>query len=186
MTASAAEVSSARLRLIALTKPLGSCSGFERAELKLRRGIFLAEVRPGSLFEQEKSRQCVARRSVVEQSLEQDKALAIAQHLPEAPAREKEVLEATLKLGDALDAAGRVSDSAAKYKLTAQLAREADDTKAFIRSALGFDVAQFLSAKPLAESLQLLTEAMGKIDPNDQRSRCQLLSRLSRAYPRRE
>ena len=70
----------------------------------------------------------------------------------------------------------------AKYKLTAQLAREAGDTKAFIRSALGFDVAQFLSAKPLAESLQLLTEAMGKIDPNDQRSRCQLLSRLARAY----
>ena len=109
-------------------------------------------------------------------------ALAIAEHLPEGPARQKEVLEATLKLGEALGAAGRVSDSVAKYKLTAQLAREAGDTKAFIRSALGFDVAQFLSAKPLAESLQLLTEAMGKIDPNDQRSRCQLLSRLARAY----
>ncbi|TMJ56614.1 MAG: guanylate cyclase [Alphaproteobacteria bacterium] len=109
-------------------------------------------------------------------------ALAIAQHLPEGPARQKEVLEATLKLGEALGAAGRVSDSAIKYKLAAQLAREADDTKAFIRSALGFDVAQFLSAKPLAESLQLLTEAMGKIDSSDQRSRCQLLSRLARAH----
>jgi hypothetical protein len=34
MTATAAEKSSARLRLIALTKPLGSCSGFKSAELK--------------------------------------------------------------------------------------------------------------------------------------------------------
>jgi hypothetical protein len=108
-------------------------------------------------------------------------ALAIAEHLPEGPGRQKEVIEVTLKLGEAVFAAGRVSDSVAKFKLTAQLAREAGDTKAFIRSALGFDVAQFLSAKPLAESLQLLTEAMGKIDPKDQRSRCQLVSRLSRA-----
>ena len=109
-------------------------------------------------------------------------ALAIAEHLPEGEVRQKKVLEVTLKLGEALSAAGRVSDSVAKYKLTAQLAREAGDTKAFIRSALGSDVAQFLSAKPLAESLQLLAEAMGKIDPNDHRLRCQLLSRLARAY----
>jgi class 3 adenylate cyclase len=108
-------------------------------------------------------------------------ALAMAEDLP-GQARQKEVLEATLKLGEALAAAGRVSDSAAKYRLTAQLARGAGDTRAFIRSTLGFDAAQFLSAKPLAESLQLLTEAMGKIDSNDQRSRCQLLSRLARAH----
>jgi class 3 adenylate cyclase/tetratricopeptide (TPR) repeat protein/ABC-type lipoprotein export system ATPase subunit len=109
-------------------------------------------------------------------------ALAIAEHLPEGEIRQKEVLEVTLKLGEALSAAGRVSDSVAKYKLTALLAREAGDTKALIRSALGLDVAQFLSAKPLAESLQLLTEAMGKIDPKDHGLRCQLLCRLARAY----
>lgn len=108
-------------------------------------------------------------------------ASAIAEHLPER-GRKKEVLEVTLKLGEALSAAGRLSDSVTKYKLTAQLARETGDTQAFIRSALGFDVVQFLSAKPLGESLQLLIEAMGKIDPNDQRTRCQLLSRLARAY----
>jgi class 3 adenylate cyclase/tetratricopeptide (TPR) repeat protein/ABC-type lipoprotein export system ATPase subunit len=108
-------------------------------------------------------------------------ALATAEDLP-GQARQKEVLEATLKLGEALAAAGRVSDAAAKYRLTAQLSREAGDTKAFVRSALGFDIAQFLSAKPLAESLQLLTEAMGKIDPNDHGSRCQFLSRLARAH----
>ncbi|TIL65544.1 ATP-binding protein [Mesorhizobium sp.] len=109
-------------------------------------------------------------------------ARAIAERLRDGPARQKEVLEATLKLSEALSAAGRLSDAVAKYKLTAQLAREAGDTKAFIRCALGFDGAQFLSAKPLGESLQLLTEAMGKIDPNDQRTRCQLLCRLARAY----
>ena len=108
-------------------------------------------------------------------------ALAMAEDLP-GQARQKEVLEATLKLGEALATAGRVSDSVAKYRLTAELAREAGDTKAFIRSTLGFDAAQFLSAKPLAELLPLLTEAMGKIDRNDQSSRCQLLSRLARAH----
>lgn len=108
-------------------------------------------------------------------------ALAMAEDLP-GQARQKEVLEASLKLGEALGAAGRISDAVAKYRLTARLAREAGDTEAFIRSALGFDVAQFLSAKPLAESIRLLTEAMGKIESNDQRSRCQLLSRLARAH----
>jgi class 3 adenylate cyclase/tetratricopeptide (TPR) repeat protein len=108
-------------------------------------------------------------------------ALAMAQDLP-GPARQKEVLEASMKLGEALGAAGRISDAVAKYRLTAQLAREAGDTEAFLRSALGFDVAQFLSSKPLAESIHLLTEAMGKIDSNDQRSRCQLLSQLARAH----
>ncbi|ESY03927.1 MULTISPECIES: adenylate/guanylate cyclase domain-containing protein [unclassified Mesorhizobium] len=109
-------------------------------------------------------------------------AVDIAEHLPGGPARQKEVLEATLKLGEALSAAGRLSDSVAKYKLTAHLARETHDTKAFVRSALGFDGAQFLSSKLLDESLQLLTEAMGMLDPEDQRSRSQLLSRLTRAY----
>jgi class 3 adenylate cyclase/tetratricopeptide (TPR) repeat protein/ABC-type lipoprotein export system ATPase subunit len=109
-------------------------------------------------------------------------ALGMAEQLPEGASQQKEVLEVTLKLGEALSAAGRLSDSAAKYKLTAQLAREAGDTKSFIRSALGFDVAQFLSAKSLAESLQLLTEAMGKINPKDEGLRCQLLRSLARAY----
>ena len=109
-------------------------------------------------------------------------ALAIAEHLTEAAVRQREVLEATLKLGEALAAAGRVSDAVAKFRLAAQISREAGNTEAFIRSALGFDIAQFLSARPLAESLRLLTEAMTKVDPDDRRSRCQLLSRLARAH----
>jgi class 3 adenylate cyclase/tetratricopeptide (TPR) repeat protein len=109
-------------------------------------------------------------------------ALAIVEHLPEGPARRKEVIEATLNLGEALSAAGRLSDSPAKFKLTARMAREAGDAKTFIRAALGFDEAQFQTAKPFAESLSLLKEAMSMVEPADQRSRCQLLSRLCRAY----
>ena len=69
-----------------------------------------------------------------------------------------------------------------KYRLTAQLAREAGDTEAFIRSALGFDVAQFLAAKPLAEMIELLTEAMGKIEPGISGRGVSFLSRLARAH----
>jgi class 3 adenylate cyclase/tetratricopeptide (TPR) repeat protein len=108
-------------------------------------------------------------------------ALAMAGDLP-GQAWQKEVLEATLKLGEALAAAGRVSDAAGKYRLTAQFSREAGDTAAFFRAAIGFDAAQFLSSKPLAESIELLTEAMSKIESNDQGSRCQLLARLARAH----
>ena len=110
-----------------------------------------------------------------------ENALTIAR-LSEGPDRKKQVLQATLNLSEALRAAGRLSDAVVKYRLTAQLAREAGDTQAFVLSTLGFDVARFLSAQPLAESLALLKEAMRKIDPSDQRSRCQLLSRLARAY----
>lgn len=109
-------------------------------------------------------------------------AVVIAEQLPEA-VRLKEVLESTLKLGEALAAAGRVSDAAEKYRLTAQLSREAGDTSSLVRAALGFDNAgKFLSAKWLAESIRLLIEAMDKIDPDDQWSRCRLLSHLAQVH----
>ncbi len=108
-------------------------------------------------------------------------AAVIAEQLPET-VRLKEVLESTLKLGEALTAAGRVSDAAEKYRLTAELSRNAGDTSSLVRAALGFDNAGFLSAKWLAESIQLLNEAMNKIDPNDQWSRCRLLSHLARVH----
>ncbi|MET1047472.1 MAG: AAA family ATPase, partial [Hyphomicrobium sp.] len=111
-----------------------------------------------------------------------ENALAIAEKLPEGPDRRKQVLEATLMLSEALNAAGRLSDAVVKFRVTADLAREAGDKKTFVRATLGFDVAQFLSAKPIGESLALLKEAMANIDTGDQRLRCQLLSRLTRAY----
>jgi class 3 adenylate cyclase/tetratricopeptide (TPR) repeat protein len=109
-------------------------------------------------------------------------ALTIAEHLPEGPDRRRDLLYATLKLGDALFEAGRMPQSLAKYKLAAELARRAADTKAFIHAAIGLDGTQFLSSKSLVDTMPLLEEAMAMAEPTDQRSRCQLLSRLSRAY----
>ena len=50
-----------------------------------------------------------------------ENALAIAKNLPEGPDRRKEVLEATLMLSEALNAAGRLSDAVAQYKITARI-----------------------------------------------------------------
>ena len=109
-------------------------------------------------------------------------ALSIAECMSEEPIRKKEVLAATFHLGEALNAAGSLADALGRYKIAAELARDMKDTETFVRCALGFDLAQFLSAKPLGESLELLKEAMERIGTHDQRLRCSLLSRLARAY----
>ncbi|MBB3648930.1 class 3 adenylate cyclase/tetratricopeptide (TPR) repeat protein [Rhizobium sp. BK619] len=109
-------------------------------------------------------------------------ALAIAEQLPEGPARQRDLLTTILKLGDALFAAGRMTDSLAKYRLAAPLARKAADTQAFIRAVIGLDGTKFLSSNSLAETVPLLEEALEMVQPSDMSSRCQLLSRLARAY----
>ncbi|ANL10286.1 adenylate/guanylate cyclase protein [Rhizobium sp. N113] len=109
-------------------------------------------------------------------------ALSIAEQMPKGPVRRMDLLAAILRLGDALFAAGRMTDSLAKYRLAAQLAREAADAKAFVRAAIGLDGSKFLSSNSLAESVPLLKEALTMVEPADERSRCQLLSRLARGY----
>ncbi|WP_028749519.1 adenylate/guanylate cyclase domain-containing protein [Rhizobium mesoamericanum] len=109
-------------------------------------------------------------------------ALSIAEQLPKEPGQQMDVLEAVLKLGDALYAAGRMTDSLAKYRLAAPLARKAADTQGFVRAVIGLDSSQFLSSNSLAETLPLLEEALGMVEPADKRSRSQLFSHLARAY----
>lgn len=109
-------------------------------------------------------------------------ALTIVEQAPEAPNRQKDLLAAVLKLGDALYAAGRMTDSVVKYRLAAPLARKAADTLGFVRAVVGLDGSQFLSSNSLSETLPLLEEAMAMVQPEDKRSRCQLLSHLARAY----
>ncbi|CCM76449.1 adenylate/guanylate cyclase domain-containing protein [Rhizobium mesoamericanum] len=109
-------------------------------------------------------------------------ALSIAEHLPKEPGQQMDVLEAVLKLGDALYAAGRMTDSLAKYRLAAPLARKAADTQGFVRAVIGLDSSQFLSSNSLAETLPLLEEALAMVEPADKRSRSQLFSHLARAY----
>ncbi len=109
-------------------------------------------------------------------------ALSIAEQLPNEPGHQTDLLAAVLKLGDALYAAGRMTDSLAKYRLAAPLARKAADTQGFVRAVIGLDGSQFLSSNSLAETLPLLEEAMAMVEPADKKSRCQILSHLARAY----
>ncbi|OWW04040.1 guanylate cyclase [Rhizobium sp. R72] len=109
-------------------------------------------------------------------------ALTIAEQALQSPNRQTDLLAAILKLGDALYAAGRMTDSLAKYRLAVPLARKAADTQGFVRAVIGLDGSQFLSSNSLAETLPLLEEAMALVQPADKRSRCQLLSHLARAY----
>ncbi len=109
-------------------------------------------------------------------------ALSIAEQLPNEPGHQTDLLAAVLKLGDALYAAGRMTDSLAKYRLAAPLARKAADTQGFVRAVIGLDGSQFLSSNSLAETLPLLEEAMAMVEPADKKSRCQIVSHLARAY----
>ncbi|NKK03212.1 AAA family ATPase [Rhizobium leguminosarum bv. viciae] len=109
-------------------------------------------------------------------------ALAIAERIPKGPVRRTNLLAAILRLGDALFAAGRMTDSLAQYRLAAQLAREGADTQAFVRAVIGLDGSKFLSSNSLAETVPLLKEALTMVQPADESSRCQLLSRLARGY----
>ncbi|WP_025658814.1 adenylate/guanylate cyclase domain-containing protein [Rhizobium sp. IBUN] len=109
-------------------------------------------------------------------------ALSIAEQLPNVPGHQTDLLAAVLKLADALYAAGRMTDSLAKYRLAAPLARKAADTQGFVRAVIGLDGSQFLSSNSLAETLPLLEEAMAMVEPADKKSRCQILSHLARAY----
>ena len=110
-------------------------------------------------------------------------ALAIAQHLPEGPARQKEVLEATVRLGEALGAAGRLSDSAAKFKLAAQLAREADDARPNPLRSVLMSPNSFREAAADRSSFSRKRWAKST---NDRGARCQLLTRRARILARRQ
>src|SRR5262249_15386256 len=88
-------------------------------------------------------------------------ALTIAEHLPDGPDRQRDLLHATLKLSEALCAAGRLLDSVAKYKLAAHMARQATDARGFIDAAIGLDGAQALLSQP--DSISLLREAMAML-----------------------
>jgi hypothetical protein len=96
------------------------------AELKLWRGIFLADVQPGSLFQQEKS--------------------------------------------DEIESCCRGNGSERRRRSKGPFSAQSRQCAARRSCCRAEQDNQFLSAKPLAESLQILTEAMGKIDPNASRA----------------
>jgi class 3 adenylate cyclase/tetratricopeptide (TPR) repeat protein/ABC-type lipoprotein export system ATPase subunit len=108
--------------------------------------------------------------------------LAIAEKLPEGPERALETLAARLRLAEALTEAGRLKAAAIHFHMSAEQARQADDTNSFVRAALGYDAVQFLGGLQLNQSVALLMEAETKIAPDDDRQRCVILARLARAH----
>jgi predicted ATPase len=80
--------------------------------------------------------------------------LALAERLPDGPERSIEMLAARLRLGEALNQAGRSKD--AQYLIAADQSRESTDPDSFVRVALGYDTAQFLLGMPLHQSVALL------------------------------
>ena len=110
-------------------------------------------------------------------------ALAIAEHLPEGPARQKEVLEATLKLSEALREAGRVVGLRGKIQ-----ADRAIGSRSRRYAGLHPLCARFRCRPiPFREADRRIARTFSRKQwarstPTIRGSRCQLLSRLARAY----
>ena len=109
-------------------------------------------------------------------------ALVLAERLPDGPERRNQTLAAQLRLAEALTAVGRFKEATTHYLVAAEQARQANDTESFMRVALGYDTAQFLSGMPLDQSVKLLTEAEARIARDDDKQRCVILCRLARAH----
>jgi class 3 adenylate cyclase/tetratricopeptide (TPR) repeat protein len=109
-------------------------------------------------------------------------ALALAERLPDGPERTTETLAARIRLAEALNAVGRFKEAATHCITAAEQARRANDTESLVRVALGYDIAQYHAGEPLDQSVALLAEAEAKIDRDDDKQRCLILSRLARAH----
>ncbi|OYD83612.1 adenylate/guanylate cyclase domain-containing protein [Azospirillum brasilense] len=111
-----------------------------------------------------------------------ERALAIASGLRDEAFRAREMLGATLTLGCALQQAGRLQAAIPHSRSAAEMARRLRDSASFVRAAMDFDNAHFLSNEVHLDSLELLKEALALVGDTDDNSRCQLMSRLARAY----
>jgi predicted ATPase/class 3 adenylate cyclase len=108
-------------------------------------------------------------------------ALAAAERIPVGSAQTVEILAVKLRLAEALTEAGRFRAAIDHYRTVAEQARAADDTDSIVRVAVGYDTAQFLLGMPANESVARLTHAEAKLARDDERRRCLILSRLTRA-----
>lgn len=105
-------------------------------------------------------------------------ALAV---LPEGPERLAQQLEFSLDLGNAQLKAGQLSDAMQTYIKAARLARLAKSSIHLARAAIGFEEAEFLFNTPEENSVLLLEEALGAMDPAESPERCRVLAGLSRS-----
>jgi hypothetical protein len=110
------------------------------------------------------------------------KAVALADKLPNEGDRDRALLAARLSLGQAQVAAGYPQEAMVTLRLAAESARGEPDTAGFVAAALGFDTARFLSNEPMGPSVELLRQALSRIETDDSSEGCRILSRLVRAY----
>jgi len=111
-----------------------------------------------------------------------EKAIEVAGQLPDVHERASAVLAGEIGLGQAQVPAGRVLEAMATFQRAAELARHANDAFALYACAMGFDHAEFLSNEPLDKSVSLLNEALSLLPEGDGHERCQIMTRLARAY----
>src|SRR5499427_407876 len=111
-----------------------------------------------------------------------ENAIEVAGQLPDVCERACAVLAGEIGLGQAQATAGRVREAMATFQRAAELARHANDAFALFACAMGFDHAEFLSNEPLDKSVSLLNEALSLVAVGDGHERCQIMTRLARAY----
>ena len=111
-----------------------------------------------------------------------EKVIEIAGQLPDVNERERAVLGAEKALGQAQTLAGRMHEAMATFQRAAGRARDLDDISALFACVMGFDHAEFLSNEPLDKSVSLLNEALSLLAEGDGHERCQIMTRLARAY----
>jgi predicted ATPase/class 3 adenylate cyclase len=111
-----------------------------------------------------------------------EKALALAEKLPDADGREDAVLDTRIAMGRAQAAAGHLPQASATFEAAASEARGRGKSDALVNCAIGFAHVQFYYHGSLDASITLLLEALSAIEGRDSQQRCQILSALGRAF----
>jgi len=109
------------------------------------------------------------------------RALALVQDIGDAAVQLREECACRYALGKATVAAGHLVEATHVFAAAMALARELHDSEHVALCALGFDQAQFL-AGPSEKSIEVLRDAMKGLADDDSNLRCQIVSRLGRAY----
>lgn len=110
-----------------------------------------------------------------------EKAISQILNQPQSASGGSTLLDLRLRLGDAQLKAGYQLEAIQTFSMTAVLARQASDNKAFVESALGRSMADFYSGQALDGAIDLLSEALEIIEADDNAVRLTLLNALSRS-----
>ena len=110
------------------------------------------------------------------------RVLEIAMDLDDETTRLEEEFNGNYGLGQATLAAGRTVEAMTIFEAALTRARKMGGPEKVALCALGFDQAQFAAGQTPQASMTLLHEAMDRLPEDGTNLRCQILSRLGRAY----